>query len=202
MFANVLDFIEAEAEWSTLLDFQCLIKSKNCVLNFTAERKQMEQGGKGAEQSAWFMCHIFFTYEDRCFQQRHQKRQYHDWMSGSVRELKLAEMDANGCGICNEIKCRSTDGDNVGFSFKSSCWSRIIFSRFTARGEFIARTRNVTIGLLPSSRIDFCRVAFSRHFASQRQNDIPTAFIYCTSTCLIVLLLAILSDRGHTIKHS
>jgi len=30
----------------------------------------------------------------------------------------------------------------------------------------------------------------------------PTAFIYSSSTCLIVLLLAILSDRGDTIKHS
>ena len=56
--------------------------------------------------------------------------------------------------------------------------------------------------VIETSPLHLLKISLVTAMNSYSQGLTPTAFILYTSTCLMVLLLAILSDRGDTIKHS
>ena len=78
----------------------------------------------------------------------------------------------------------------------------LAFARLVIETDLTRFYADVLSWVIETSPRHLLKISLVTAMNSYSQELTPTAFIYSTSTCLIILLLAILSDRGDTIKHS
>jgi len=78
----------------------------------------------------------------------------------------------------------------------------VFFPYVVSRLLLVSRLEDVLSWVIETSPHHLLKISLVTAMNSYSQGLTSTAFIYSTSTCLIVLLLAILSDRGDTTKHS